>query len=150
MTPNPLYKPMVVGQILDKFSLIVRGDGIHELKVDDRVLVVGVGGTVAGTNLRLVVPKAEVIVTLHAGEYVVAASEETEREHTTDPFTSPLIAALSKTTYTTNRAPMRVNEKQATGNPGNRPIEPGDYVVPVDEVPSFVRYISAEDAHESD
>ena len=61
-----------VAEILDSTTIVVSGTGVSQLRKGEELLIVGIGPVVRSTNLPLVVPKREVVVTMVSPAYAIA------------------------------------------------------------------------------
>jgi hypothetical protein len=109
------------------------------VKVGEQLLVLAYGGKMDELGgVPLVVPKAGVEITSHAGSYVIAKPPLiTEQE----PGWSAAIAAMGTRTVT-KRPLLDVTEAAIVGNPAGRPIEPGDHVIRERDLAEFVKHLT--------
>lgn len=126
-----------VVKILDKKTLMIAGPGVGKLAIGQTIVILGVGKPIPELGgLPVVVPKARVDVTLNAGAYVVAESQEYQQE--VNPFELSLIGSRR----VTKSDPLNVDEKSVIGNPAVKPIAEGDPAVPEGELTAYVTQLA--------
>jgi hypothetical protein len=132
------YRPMQVGQILDRTTVVIIGPGIEGLKHDDDLQILVVGREIPGLGVPLVVPKAQLRVQSVAGAYVVArtATYDVEVAATVNP------GAPVQSRMETRRYELKVDEAQLVGNPSNTPVAAGDPVIRPLDLPRFMRALT--------
>lgn len=134
------YEPFTIAQILDTTTLVIVGTGVGALRKDEELQIVATGLNIPGLNVPLVVPKAYVEVANVAGLYAIARTTTFTTQETPSSLAA-LGAALGAARTVTKRRQLDVNESQVIGNPANKPVAVGDFVIRPEDLPLLVNYL---------
>jgi hypothetical protein len=137
------YRPMQVGQILDKSTVVITGPGVENLKIGDELQILAVGREIPTIGVPLVVPKAVVLVQSNAGPYVLARTGTYEAE--VDPISSlgSIGSLYLGKTKEMRRYELRVDDKQIVGNPATSQVSVGDPVIKPSDLQRFIASLRA-------
>lgn len=127
-----------VVQILDRYTLVVAGEGVENITEGADLLVIAIGPKIEGIG-RIVVPKARVDVDAHAGTYLIVRAAE-------EVVDQPSMGGIFGTLWERKRVrrPLPVEDLSMMGNPAMRSIVVGDPVIPVNEFQEFAKQVAAE------
>ncbi|MCP3099002.1 hypothetical protein LZ198_08940 [Myxococcus sp. K15C18031901] len=132
-----------VVRILDDRNLILVGSEIDKIREGEILAVLAVGPKIEEIgNVPLVVRKASVMVTTHAGGYIVASSPQEEETTYESSNLMAVLGGKERTKTVLVRRPLAVSEKDVMGNPARRPISIGDPVIRREDLREFVRYLA--------
>ena len=125
-----------ISQILDRNTVAVTGAGIDELTEGQDLIILAVGKPLPDTVVPLVVPKAQLEVTLAAGAYVLARPPEV-----TERIKSNLLDMMSRETTHRVRPDLSVADNDIGGNPARQPVRIGDIVIRKHDLKAYVQGI---------
>lgn len=132
---------MEVSEILDKTTFVITGKGMESVQRGSRLTILAVRGKVKNTNAPLVLPKATVEVTSHAGEYVIARPQITESDESLGGI---LALTMNSKRTVRRREPLQVEDDSLTGNPAHAPVKVGDPVIREEDLSEYVKLKSIE------
>jgi hypothetical protein len=128
------YRPMQVGQILDKTTVVVIGPGIVDVRPGEALQILAVGREVPGVGAPLIIPKATIKVGNITSAYVIARTTTYEAEVSSNPF-----ELLGPTTRkVTRHYELTVDESKMIGNPASTPVTVGDPVIKLNDLARFI------------
>lgn len=134
--PEPPFPNLVIAEVLDKSTVVLTGENVELLHLDDDLVVLAVGGIVRGTSVPLVLPKAELVVTSVSSIYVVARTKVRVTQEPS-PLSAMIIAGAGSRTVRTQEV-LSVDDSILKGNPASSPVLIGDPVVRRSDIPKFI------------
>lgn len=143
------YEPFTIAQILDSTTIVIVGNGVESLRPEEELQIVATGLNIPGLNVPLVVPKAHVEVSNVAGLYALARTT-TFTTQESSPNLASIGAALAGVRTVTKRRQLDVTESQVVGNPANKPVAVGDFVIRPDDLPRLVNFLQRQRARPSE
>lgn len=134
-TDVPPFPILELVSFVDATTVILVGPRVDELRENDALYVLGIGSSVVPkTNVPLISAKARLVVTFPAGPYALARTPlETETSSAID------IALMFQTRRSTRRQ-LTSAEHLFLGDPGKQPVQIGDTVIRVGDLPAYIRY----------
>jgi len=132
------FPVLKVIKILDKATLVLGGEGVGEVREDEKLIILGQGPDLEGLGVPLFVPKAEIEVTAHAGDYLIAAPPGKQVE---EPVTSvaAMLYGVKQTRTVIRREPLAVADSELSGNPASRAVTVGDPVIRGSDLKAYVQ-----------
>ena len=137
MSSNTQIPILRVDKILDKTTLILTGPNLEQFSEGEKLEILALGPVLAD-NTPLVIPKAQVEITSHLGQYLIARPELMSHEE--QPISALTAWAAKRTVY--YRDKLNVEDNSIVGNPASSPIKEGDPVVrrrDLRQVPALLR-----------
>jgi hypothetical protein len=135
----PAFPLLEVVAFVDATTVILVGPHVEGLREGDELYVLGIGqALVPKTNIPLISPKANLVVTFPAGRYALARSPETQQKWAGAYET--LVQSLSGSATTVTRRKLTSDEGQFLGDPGKEPMRIGDQVIKKSDLGAFIRF----------
>lgn len=132
----PGFPVLEIKAFVDASTVVLVGPKASQLKEGDELFVVGIADTnIPGTDLPLVAPKATLVVSFPAGVYVLARTP-------LKIVTVDLISSFSTVLEKSQRPKLTTDSSQFIGNPGNRPVQVGDAVVPSGNLADYIKWLA--------
>ena len=142
MSDIPQLPPLPVLEItafVDSTTAVVTGHRVEQLKIGDRLYVLGIGFTyIPKINVPLIAPKAVIEVSVAAGPYVLARTPAPDPTTAQSLMWSDLIGPVGRAA--TRRPALSNDEGSFIGNPGKEPVKIGDVVVRIDDLQAYIKY----------
>jgi hypothetical protein len=140
---EPNFPLLKVLRILDPQTLVLGGAGLDKIHEGTDLIVVAVGPKIEEAGgAPVVLPKANLEVTQHAGAYVIARPPLREVEVAASSLAS-VLAATASTRKVKQREPLTVPENEVSGNPATRVVRLGDSAIRKDDLKNFVAFLVA-------
>ncbi len=128
-----------IEKILDKYNVVIVGDGPIDLRPNEEVIVFAAGSKL-NEKVPLLLPKATLRIQINGGIYATAKSDDYHQEERSVGLPTFMMFNPGRPTIekVSVLSPLKVDEKDVSGNPGNAPIKVGDLVLKEGDLQKYI------------